>query len=110
MVVGVPDEEFGQRVAALITLQTEELNDAFRAIHGNWQYVLTIDNLRRDLKGKLAGYKQPTLLRILDGELPKTATGKVQKKMLGPKFFPVDCEPDPEVQRWVKSREKLAKL
>jgi malonyl-CoA/methylmalonyl-CoA synthetase len=100
MVVGVPDDEFGQRVAALISLQEEELTDAFRAMHGSKKLVLTIDDLRRDLQGRLARYKLPTLLRIADGELPKTVTGKVQKKILGPRFFPVEDE-CPEVQRWV---------
>jgi malonyl-CoA/methylmalonyl-CoA synthetase len=43
----------------------------------------------------------PTLLRIVNGELPKTATGKVQKKILGPHFFPVPgYEACGEVQQW----------
>jgi malonyl-CoA/methylmalonyl-CoA synthetase len=102
MVVGVSDDEFGQRVAALISLQEEELTDAFRVMHGSTQFVLTIDDLRRDLQGRLARYKMPTLLRIVDGELPKTVTGKVQKKILGPRFFPVESE-CAEVQRWTSS-------
>lgn len=108
MVVGVADEEFGQRLAALISLQEEELAGALSAHSTNTGRSLTIAGLRRDLQGRLARYKMPTLLRIVEGELPKTATGKVQKKILGPKFFPAHrCA---EVQRWKTSRPQAAKL
>ena len=110
MVVGVADEEFGQRVAALVSLQEEELSDAFLETYGNAEHILTIEDVRRDLRERLAGYKMPTLLRIASGELPKTATGKVQKKILGPKFFPLDYEACPEVQQWVMPSVHLAKL
>ncbi|EAT87458.2 hypothetical protein SNOG_05067 [Parastagonospora nodorum SN15] len=110
MVVGVADEEFGQRVAALISLQEEELTDTFVETHGDNDYVLTISDVRRDLRDRLAGYKLPTLLRVVNSELPKTATGKVQKKILGPKFFPVDYRSNSEVQQWVTSPRQLAKL
>ena len=110
MVVGVADEEFGQRVAALISLQEEDLTDEFLETYGNAEYMLTIDDLRRDLRDRMAGYKLPTLLRVVSGELPKTATGKVQKKVLGPRFFPPDFETCPEVQQWVTPSRQLAKL
>ncbi|KAH6639869.1 hypothetical protein C7974DRAFT_432291 [Boeremia exigua] len=110
MVVGVADEEFGQRVAAVISLQEEELTDSFFETYGNADYVLTIEDLRRDLRERLAGYKLPTLLRITPGELPKTATGKVQKKILGPQFFPADYETCSEVQQWLFPSIQLAKL
>tara|TARA_R110002003_G_scaffold52_11_gene4419 strand:- start:654 stop:1199 length:546 start_codon:yes stop_codon:yes gene_type:complete len=110
VVVGVADEEFGQRVAALVSLQEEELTDAFLETHGNTEYMLTIADLRRDLRNRLAGYKMPTLLRIVNGELPKTVTGKVQKKILGPKFFPTNYQTCPEVQQWVTSPRQLTKL
>jgi malonyl-CoA/methylmalonyl-CoA synthetase len=109
MVVGVPDEEFGQRVAALISLQEEELSDSFLESYGDNEHILTIEDLRRDLRDRLAGYKLPTLLRIVDGELPKTVTGKVQKKILGPRFFPIDHGACAEVQQWMQMRQ-LAKL
>lgn len=110
MVVGVEDEEFGQRVAALISLQEEDLTDAFLETYGNTEYMLTIEDLRRDLRDRLAGYKLPTLLRVVGGELPKTATGKVQKKILGPRFFPQDYHTLPEVQQWMIPSRQLAKL
>ncbi|KAF1358646.1 putative AMP-binding enzyme [Lizonia empirigonia] len=110
MVVGVADEEFGQRVAALIALQEEDLTDSFLENYGNTEHILTIDDVRRDLRGRLAGYKLPTLLRIAPGELPKTVTGKVQKKILGPRFFPAGYETCSEVQQWIAPSVQLAKL
>jgi malonyl-CoA/methylmalonyl-CoA synthetase len=109
MVVGVADEEYGQRVAALISLQEEVMPTVSLRKNGTSQHVLTIDDLRRDLRERLAGYKLPTLLRIADRELPKTVTGKVQKKILGPRFFPADHQERLEVQKWV-ARSTLAKL
>ncbi|KAF2102119.1 putative AMP-binding enzyme [Rhizodiscina lignyota] len=109
MVVGVPDEEFGQRVAALIGLQEEQITDEFLSTHGSNEHVLTINDLRRDLRSRLAGYKLPTLLRVVEGELPKTATGKVMKKILGPKFFPEDYDDVKEVQVW-RAPSKVEKV
>ncbi|KAI9708721.1 MAG: hypothetical protein M1820_003676 [Bogoriella megaspora] len=100
MVVGVGDEEFGQRVAALVSLQNEELTNEWRQSHSSKDHKLTIDALRQDLKSRLAGYKMPTLLREIEGELPKTGTGKVMKKTLGPQFFPVDYSTQRQVQAW----------
>lgn len=51
----------------------------------------------------LAGYKLPTLLRVMD-ELPKTSSGKVKKKQLPAMCFP---ETHPDVQRHNFSRVKL---
>ncbi|KAL4887966.1 hypothetical protein BDV59DRAFT_211601 [Aspergillus ambiguus] len=89
MVVGVPDEEFGQRVAAAVCLATKHSDKK-----------LTLENIRADMREKLAGYKLPTVLRVVKGELPKSATGKVQKKILGPQYFPPDYDKVPEVQVW----------
>jgi hypothetical protein len=50
----------------------------------------------------------PTILRLVKGELPKSGTAKVQKKILGPKFFPPNYRDIPEVQVW--SKEKRSKL
>ncbi|KAI9369541.1 hypothetical protein BJX61DRAFT_549505 [Aspergillus egyptiacus] len=97
MVVGVEDEEYGQRVAAAVTLK-------------NGRTGLTLDDLRRDLRGLLAGYKMPTVLRVLQGEIPKSGTGKVQKKILGPRYFPEGYREDPDVQVWERKEEVRAKL
>jgi malonyl-CoA/methylmalonyl-CoA synthetase len=93
MVVGVPDEEFGQRVACTVSLKGPADTEAPL-------YKLTLQKLRQDLRARLAGYKMPTLLRVVDGELPKSGTGKVIKKVLGPRFFPENLRELPEVQVW----------
>lgn len=98
MVVGVEDEEFGQKVGAAITLETSSSTKS-----------LSLEQLRTDLRQKLPSYKLPTLLRVVPDELPKGGTGKVQKKILGPQYFkPREWQNDPEVQAW--SGRKGAKL
>jgi malonyl-CoA/methylmalonyl-CoA synthetase len=92
MVVGVEDEEFGQLVGALIAVKSSAKSEGAAG--------LTLDQLRSDLRAKLAGYKLPTVLRVVEGELPKGGTGKVQKKVLGPQFFPPGYERILEVQVW----------
>jgi malonyl-CoA/methylmalonyl-CoA synthetase len=90
MVIGVEDDEFGQRIGAVVTLQNSAEGKK-----------LLIDGLRGALRKKLPGYKLPTLLRIFEGEIPKGPTGKVQKKVLGPKLFPVPGWTNhPKIQVW----------
>lgn len=111
VVVGVPDEEFGQRVAAILSLQEEDVKMLLAGKKWGTGVSLTIDGLRRHLRRRLAGYKLPTLLRVVSGELPKTATGKVQKKTLGPYFFPEDWRNCSDIQKWEPDIERrLAKL
>jgi malonyl-CoA/methylmalonyl-CoA synthetase len=93
MVVGVEDEEFGQRVAAAIVLREDLRHD------------LSIDDLRTDLRGSLAGYKMPTLLRIVN-EIKKNATGKMIKKVLVSELFPKSGHQD--IQAWKSSKAKTA--
>lgn len=63
-VVGVPDEEWGERVAvAVVTADGHEL---------------TLETLREWGKDRLAVYKVPSLLRVRS-ELPRNAMGKVVK-------------------------------
>ena len=61
-VVGVEDDEWGERVAACLVVGEE----------------LTLDELRDWAKQLLAVYKVPSLLLLVD-ELPSNAMGKVQK-------------------------------
>jgi acyl-CoA synthetase (AMP-forming)/AMP-acid ligase II len=89
MVVGVEDDEFGQRVAAAVTLKEGMLKEG-----------LSLERLRRDLRERLAGYKMPTALRVLEREIPKSGTGKVQKKILGPRYFGDGYRRDTAVQVW----------
>ena len=108
--IGVEDEEFGQRVAAAVKLREDQ--NIYASGPNKAGRKLTIDGIRNDLRGRLAGYKLPTLLRVLDSELPKTASGKVQKKLLGPQLFPhPGWERVPEIQVWRnRTAEIMAKL
>jgi malonyl-CoA/methylmalonyl-CoA synthetase len=65
-----------------------------------------LDKLRQDLRSSLAGYKMPTVLRLVN-ELGKNATGKVVKKVLVKELFPTEGHPD--VQIW-NSRKGVSKL
>lgn len=115
--MGVADDEFGQRVAAVLCLREDQDvydpdpepkpepdsgsgsdSDAGSAASRRKKFAIT--DLRRDLRSRLAGYKLPTLLRVVKGELPKSATGKVVKKVLGPQYFPADYQSDRAVQVW----------
>ena len=69
-VLGVPDEEYGERVGALISLHKGQ--------------TLTLKELQDFCSRDLAKYKIPTRLIVLpEGEeIPKNAMGKVAKKPL----------------------------
>ena len=104
MVVGVADLEFGERVGAAVVLK--EPNDQ----KGDSPVTdLSIERLRQDLRARLAGYKMPTILRTIKAELPKSGTGKVVKKILGPQFFPKDYAGLKEVQAW-SPKQQSSKL
>jgi len=62
--VGVPDPRLGERVCACIVPQSGQ--------------SLTLDELIAFLTDKIATYKLPEFLHLLDA-LPRTPTGKVQK-------------------------------
>lgn len=63
LVVGIPDEKYGQAVAAVVSLREGE--------------SLELDDLRTFLRDHLSGYKLPRSLTIVD-EVPRNATGKAQ--------------------------------
>lgn len=100
MVVGVPDDEFGQRVGAVVSLRNDEVARDFLTRNKRGLGHLRLDDLRADVRSRLAGYKLPTLLRVIEGELPKSGTGKVVKKTLGPQYFPPNYADDEAVQVW----------
>ena len=108
VVVGVADDEFGQRVGAIVTLRRDQDKYDVEDEHAK----LTLNILRQDLRGRLAGYKLPTLLRVYNGDLPKGQSGKVPKKQLGEQLFPSGrWQTEQDVQKWVsKHSSKLAKL
>jgi fatty-acyl-CoA synthase len=66
-VVGVPDEEFGQRLRAFVALEPGA--------------SMTADQLKDHVRSNLAGYKVPRDVVFVD-ELPRNATGKVLKREL----------------------------
>jgi malonyl-CoA/methylmalonyl-CoA synthetase len=108
MVVGVVDPEYGHRVGAVVSLRHDKMALDFYASHNRKPNALAIDDLRADLRSRLAGYKLPTLLRVIQGELPKSISGKVVKKILGPEYFPDNFIWNPEVQVWSKSRNAIS--
>jgi fatty-acyl-CoA synthase len=66
-VFGVDDEEFGQRLKAVVV--TKDGAD------------LSADEVKEYVKSNLAGYKVPRDVEFID-ELPRNATGKVLKREL----------------------------
>jgi fatty-acyl-CoA synthase len=66
-VIGVEDEEFGQRLKAFVVVETET--------------EVSAQDLTAHVKANLASYKSPREIEFLD-ELPRNATGKVLKKDL----------------------------
>jgi acyl-CoA synthetase (AMP-forming)/AMP-acid ligase II len=66
-VIGVEDEEYGQRLKAFVVLVPQGQASA--------------EDLKAHVKANLAGYKAPREVEFLD-ELPRNATGKVLKRSL----------------------------
>jgi fatty-acyl-CoA synthase len=69
-VVGTPDQRWGEVVKAFVVLRGEQAVPAGMA-----------EELQRFVRGRLAGFKVPRQVVFCD-ELPKTATGKLQKYLL----------------------------
>ncbi|MEU4246271.1 AMP-binding protein [Amycolatopsis sp. NPDC026612] len=69
-VIGIPDEKWGELVTALVVVEGD----------------VTADELIRHCRGHLAGYKCPKRVEFL-AELPRTATGKIQKFKLREPFW-----------------------
>jgi len=66
-VIGLPDEERGQIVAAFVVLKSGIAGDA-----------LCVKRLQDHVKAVIAPYKYPRAVSFVEG-LPKTATGKIQR-------------------------------
>jgi len=64
-VIGVPDEKYGEEICAWIKMRTDRT-------------PLDADGVRAFASGKLAHYKIPRYVHIVD-EFPMTVTGKVRK-------------------------------
>ena len=66
-VVGLPHPEWGQQVAAAVVLRQPG--------------AATTEELLAHCRARLAGYKRPRRLRLVD-ELPQTASGKIQRRLV----------------------------
>jgi fatty-acyl-CoA synthase len=66
-VFGVPDPDFGQRLAAMVVLKAGA--------------SATEDELRDYVKAHLARFKVPREISFVD-QLPRTSTGKIQRRKL----------------------------
>jgi len=71
-VIGVPDPEWGERVHAVVVLQPGT--------------SLDIEGLREHVKDRIAGYKAPRSLELMDA-LPMTGAGKILKRELRAKYW-----------------------
>jgi acyl-CoA synthetase (AMP-forming)/AMP-acid ligase II len=83
-VVGIPDEEWGERVVAVVVLEAGHLVDA--------------DELEAWMRERVAGPKRPRAFRFVD-DLPRNATGKVLKGQLRDAWASLLDEPTPRVVR-----------
>ncbi|PYH94161.1 acetyl-CoA synthetase-like protein [Aspergillus ellipticus CBS 707.79] len=80
-VVGLPSEQWGQIVAALVVLKPDMINT------GRDGKVWGVMDMRRALRGRLATHKIPMEMKVLPQAIPRNAMGKVNKKMLVQKVF-----------------------
>ncbi|KAK4181051.1 putative short-chain-fatty-acid--CoA ligase [Triangularia setosa] len=75
-VLAVPSGRWGQKVGAVVILDKEHCKE------GKWSPL----EMRRALKDRLAGYKIPQVLRVVEG-IPRNAMGKINKKVLVKEVF-----------------------
>lgn len=83
-VVAVPSGKWGQKVGAVLIHSPEHLHD-----HPAWRPL----DMRRALKGRLANYKIPQVLRVVE-HIPRNAMGKINKKELLKSVFLDDFSGD----------------
>ncbi|KAM0441138.1 hypothetical protein ACHAPT_000443 [Fusarium lateritium] len=80
-VVAVPSGQWGHKVGAILVLDNEVVK--------KWSAL----DMRRALKDRLASYKIPQVMRIVD-HIPRNAMGKINKKQLVKSIFPDDISGD----------------
>ena len=78
--VGIPSDQWGQKVAAVVVLYPEHSRS------GKGGKAWSIMDMRRALKDKLANYKIPQELKVMPDGLPRNAMGKSKQDIT----FPVD--------------------
>jgi acyl-CoA synthetase (AMP-forming)/AMP-acid ligase II len=75
-VIGVPDRKWGEAIKAVVIL-TEGIEES-EALK---------ENIINFCRGKIAGYKKPkTIDFIIEGEMPRTATGKILHRVLRERY------------------------
>ena len=74
-VIALPHQDYGEEVAAVIQVAAEDLADPLA------------DEIRQSLEGRLARFKIPTAIQLTEGDLPRTATGKLLKRELRGLYF-----------------------
>ena len=67
-VVGLPDEEWGEKVAAMITLRPDTVE-------------VDVDHVRDWVRARVGSLKTPEIIELAD-DLPQTATGKVLRRQV----------------------------
>ena len=72
-VFGIPDEKWGELVAAAIVLRPET--------------NLSAEELKQHCKTRVASYKVPRHIEFMTEELPKSASGKILKRVLREKYW-----------------------
>jgi len=75
-VLAVPSGKWGQKVGAVVILDRDHVPD------GRWTPL----DMRRALKGRLANYKIPQVLKVVS-HIPRNAMGKINKKQLVKDIF-----------------------
>ncbi|KAI0895969.1 acetyl-CoA synthetase-like protein [Annulohypoxylon nitens] len=83
-VVAVPSGKWGQKVGAVLIHSPEFIRE-----HPAWRPM----DMRRALKGRLANYKIPQVLRVVE-HIPRNAMGKINKKNLLKEVFLDDFSGD----------------
>ncbi|KAI0126737.1 hypothetical protein BJ170DRAFT_596307 [Xylariales sp. AK1849] len=81
-VLAVPSGKWGQKVGAVIVLKPDHTEKGWKPM-----------DMRRALRDRLANYKIPQVLRVVDG-IPRNAMGKVNKKVLVKEVFREDFSGD----------------
>jgi len=71
-VIGVEDVEWGQQVRAIVRLKKGE--------------TATEPEIIDFCRSRLAGFKRPSSVIFVKGELPKTVTGKILRRTLRQKY------------------------
>ena len=74
-VVGLPHADYGEEVAAVLQVAAEDIDDQLA------------EAIRASLREKLAQFKIPTAIRLVEQDLPRTATGKILKRELRTRYF-----------------------